>query len=240
MLFPNDLEKARAYAARAAGQGLLPAAEHIYRELSVEERAMVGPALEFNRLRDAVISSLVGAELSEAEIKDAYYWGSVCGKIVEYMWRLAIPQVRGATWGAAIQLLEEHLPAGSPGTKARFYDELKRFEPVLHYWGAWCIRGSKFKGPSPGYSINEDLAAFVTEAMIVFRDLEEWEMSLETPSRRLNYESAFGPWDGCQPFQPSLAHPHSGAVPVNYLTPDELKVIRRRGRPPKNRPFPPK
>lgn len=227
MRFPNDMEKAAAYASWRLAKG----------SKGREEDATVIGASRMHRI------AVGAAEHSQAfeETRRAEIGGAATGEVVKTLFALISSNPEVASWEHAIQIVEKAAArdraktrrsvAVSP-TALRQY--LAQFAKVLHFWGAWSIRGREwFQDASVGYSLPIDVEMFISEAEILSRILRQWDNGQTTKSKYLAGDT-FGVGHDWRPPSSKEGWPRTGVLPVlqiDVTAVPELAKMRNAGRP---------
>jgi hypothetical protein len=180
VLFPDDLQKARSYSARHLADGRL-----------VQYRQLTGDVPPFT---DDLMALLGRRPVGDADIVDRHERGMAVGLIVSLLWALVTAKDPRAGWSAALKLAMSGRFGPSPGSLSKLKTQLRLFAPVLHFWGAWHMRGSRFVADA------SDLDTFMAEAADLLGGLRTWRDGLAVVSHKpeLEYLAAdeFGPWYG--------------------------------------------
>lgn len=117
--------------------------------------------------------------------------------------------------------------AGYQTGPSSFRKYLSTLRPALHLWGALRIRGGRLTtGVQEGYDGPTDCRAFVTEAMILLRELRQWREDRKYPDKSLAGEDFLGPWDGWYPAE----GPRTGRLHPLSIPQDMIPVRRSPGR----------
>lgn len=149
------------------------------------------------------------------EVQHRRYAGEAAGEIVRCLWALICERPEQASWDLAIRVAEA--PAAERGVTAgrsSMRAHIGRFSPVLHFWGAWRIRGSEFKhDPGVDHPTPDDLDLFVMEAMSLRAGLREWATDRRSPDEKTIEEMVLEPWTGWAPLAWEAGSPEFGAIP---------------------------
>jgi hypothetical protein len=232
MRFPNDLEKAAAYASwcMAKGSAMKP-----------DDAVTIGIAR---------ILPILTARVSHEESKRNEIAGTAAGEVVKTLFALIGGDPNVASWKHAINLTElvgardradaaraadtkprQKAPAVSHATLRKY---LREFSPVLHLWGAWCIRGRRWNwDDSVGYSLPNDVDMFISESELLFRVLQRWDSAKTTRSKYLGGD-VFRVADDWRPPLSRRGWPMTGALPllkIDEVAVPEVADMKKSGRP---------
>jgi hypothetical protein len=174
MVFPNDLNKARAYACWLA----LQADPKLGRDAQV-----VAEIREHAHLHNV------------NEGKHARAAGNGIGHLIKTLWALVRMDRNNASMNMAIQTMEKQgawdhergieLSIG----KSAMTDNLREFRKVLHLWGAWRLPDRAGKvlhdGPDAGYCRTIEIDRLLARSEMLLHDLQRW--SSEDKSNRPHF-----------------------------------------------------
>jgi hypothetical protein len=229
MLWPDDLSRAERFAAYHLTRGR-------------DGREPRSPFLAYgvvghDKFTGSLASALARGDMSDRDVEARCLRGLRAGEVVKTLWALICSKPAVASWDAAIQVVEDvATDAGHRIGRSSFRDDLSLLRPVLHWWGAFALRGRAFHpDPSVGYQFADDLAAFVAEAGALRQELCLWRDGRRRPDILLAGEW-FGPWRGWRIPKPRAGWPRLGGI--DAVTIDEHLIPPRRspGRPRKPRP----
>ncbi len=219
MLYPDESEterrKACAYAAQHLAEPLKRAIKHGHRP-------------SYDTL--AWVATTGGKRLGDLDrwMRDGIW----LGELTRIYYLLSYRHPHLASWENAARILEKTTgPRG--GSRSMFMDAKKRMRSVAHLWGAFAIRGFRFKQiPVIGYDYRDDFEYFLADAQM----LKKWGLNWKpkrakagSPLSDTMYELP-GFW---------LPHQRAGWPPVGGLTSADLdenllEGLRPAGRPRKN------
>jgi hypothetical protein len=168
MVFPNDLNKARAYACWLALR-----VEPMDRELS----------------RDARVAAEIREQARHHNVKEGRHAraaGNVTGHLIKTLWALIRMDRNNASMNMAIQTMENQgtwdhergieLSIG----KSTMTDNLREFRKVLHLWGAWRLpdRAGKVHHdvPSAGYCRAIEIHSLLAQSEVLLHELQLWSL----------------------------------------------------------------
>jgi hypothetical protein len=218
MLFPgttdDDQQKALSFAARQIAKATrLAHAEHLI------------PSEVVMRLyRDS------GWCLYDDEV--SWWDATATGQMFKTLWALYNSNPYLATWNNAFKIGEViAVRAGTKGSRTDFSSAKRRFLPVAHLWGAWCLRGGKFLShPEVGFGTDTDFQCFLAEAEV----LRVWGQSWRRPQEGSKPFLPADVWrvpDGWLPPSRKPGWPEIGKLNVFTIPHDLLSSLRRAGRP---------
>jgi hypothetical protein len=236
MRFPNDLKKAAAYASCCLAAKMTPdkaVTIGIARILPILNRTAQALREESNRNERA---------------------GTAAGEVVQVLWALISNYPGVASWHHATRLTEEaavrackeqtrrsaarrspHRRKETPAVSSTMLRKyLREFSPVLHLWGAWCIRGRRWNwDDSVGYSLPNDVAMFLCEAETLFEQLQKWDTAKSPRSEYLAID-AFHPANDWRPPQRLDGWPMTGGIcglKIDEASVPEIANLKKSGRP---------
>ena len=175
MLFPDDLAKARNFAAQLLNDGTLRA--YIAAGHDFSDRWMAfADAMREGRTSDKEIAArLAGAKLALDATKAL--WGLVCSHSGQ------------AGWSGAIELVgEAYAKEKVSSSPSHIRKQLRLFAPVLHLWLAWALDDRTLPPAADLFRVGYGL---------LFK-LRKWELSRDEAFRRddgyLAERGKYGPW----------------------------------------------
>lgn len=119
-------------------------------------------------------------------------------------------------------------------SRATLHKYLREFSPVLHLWGAWCIRGRRWNwDDSVGYSLPDDVDMFISESELLFRVLQRWDSAKTTRSKYLGGD-VFRVAHDWRPPLSRRGWPRTGALPqlkIDEVAVPEVANLKKSGRP---------
>jgi hypothetical protein len=219
MCFPDDERRARQCAALL----LVPTIRAALRQNGVWQPS---DQMEF---LDSLAEGTPGAE----QIHDIYARGLEAGEVVKALWILVAAEPQGAGWKRAVGTIENHsVSRGCEVSVATLWRRLREFAPVLHFWGAWCIRGRRLRSDlGVDYTEDDDLDAFCMEAISLRERLLRWEAKRPDADNKLISDDMYMLWDGWQRPEEKPGWPEMGAVAFGTFGDDvDVPVPGRPGR----------
>jgi hypothetical protein len=238
MRFPNDLEKAAAYASWCLANKIKP-----------NDAATIG----IERILPILIGTARQVGWHE-EWSHKVIAGTAAGEVVKTLFALIGGNPNVASWKHAIDLTEraavrdrhksaaaapksadtkprQKAPAVSSATLRKY---LLEFSPVLHLWGAWCIRGRRWMwDDSVGYSLPDDVDMFISESELLFRVLQRWDSAKTTQSKYLGGD-VFRVAHDWRPPLSRRGWPRTGTLPllkIDEVAVPEVANLKKSGRP---------
>lgn len=223
MLFPDDADAAAGFVTFFQGRTIPAAVREGYDWTDAQQQ-------EFFANFEAV-------PLAERKLQQRYHEKDFVGEIVRCLWFLICERKDQASIDLAIQVVEnlavEH---GMKAGRSTMRAYLQRYSPVLHFWGAYRIRGGQFTAmPEIGYTQVDDFNAFIMEAMSLRAALTSWAASRGRSDQSVISNNAFEPWTGWSRPTQKAGWPQLGAIPVSKLQ-TEIPWPRPPGRKPQLRP----
>jgi hypothetical protein len=240
MRFPNDLEKAAAYASWCMAKGI---------KIKPNDAETIGIERILPILNGAARQAEWREESNRNEIA-----GTAAGEVVKTLFALIGGDPNVASWKHAIDLTEaaaardRHKSAGAAArsadtkqrqkapavSRATLRKYLLEFRPVLHLWGAWCIRERRWIwDDSVGYSLPDDVDMFISESELLFRVLQRWD-SAKTPRSKYLSADVFRVADDWRPPLSRRGWPMTGALPllkIDEVAVPEVADLKKSGRP---------
>jgi hypothetical protein len=191
MVFPNDLNKARAYACRQTVRGV---------------------PIDHDLGRDARVTAEIREQARHHDVKEGKHAraaGNITGHLIKTLWTLIRMDRKNASMNMAIQTMENHrawdhergieLSTG----KSNLTDNLREFRKVLHLWGALRLLDRAGKAlddaPAPGYCSAIEIDRLLAESEMLLHELQLW--SSEDKSCRPHFcgDDFYHPPPGWQP-----------------------------------------
>jgi hypothetical protein len=228
MLFPNDMAKAENYAAWCLVKGS-------------KGRASDVGAIGVDGLHKLALGALLHSP-GEADRKALA--GAAVGAVVTALLALISDDPGLASWNSAVALASAHatkargktMLATSPQTLRNYMSE---FALVLHLWGAWRIRGARWRDdPSVKYTLPDDVQMFLLESETILERLRKLDYQQRHESSRSHYLMAdsFQVAPSWEPPSRLPGWPNTGCVPAITLDrmATDLPALRKSGRPHKN------
>ncbi len=228
MRFPNDLEKADAFAAWhiAAGLGAIPDDPTIGRE----------------ELRDIARGAARFAPWYQ-EVRQNEIAGGAVGAVVTALAALLVGDPGLASWNHAIEITSANAASAALGNAPIAISEptlrgyMREFAAVLHLWGAWRIRGSHWCADAAvGYSALDDYQMFLCEAEAILEELLRWDGQKPEKSRsgylKANFFQVDPDW---RPPRRRPGWPLTGVVPaiaLDLANARNIPTLKKSGRPP--------
>ena len=219
MHYPGESEterrKARAYEAQNLAEPLKGAIKDGHRP-------------SYDRL--ARVATTGGERLGDLDKRERD--GIWLGELTRIYYLLSYSHPHLASWNNSCLVLEREL-GSEPGSRSAFMKAKKRMRSVAHLWGAFAIRGFRFKQiPVIGYDYRDDFEYFLADAQM----LKEWGLNWK-PKRA----KAASPLSDTMYELPGfwLPYQRAGWPPVGRLTSADLdenllEGLRPAGRPRKN------
>jgi hypothetical protein len=172
---------------------------------------------------------LATMERVRAKRKNREFDGDCAGEIVKMLLTLIHHHADKAGWQSAIEHVSEYVRnnAESGASPSLYWQRLRHFAPVLHFWGALACRFRclHLDDPSVGYGRDDDARCFVTEAEKVLDYLHAWDDARgKTERSTLLAVNPFGPWVGFSPYKPQ---PGWRSGEVQAFGPLTDKLLRR-------------
>jgi hypothetical protein len=168
MLWPDDISRAERYAAYHLTRGR-------------DGRRPGSPFLAYgvaghDEFTEDLASALARGDMSDRDVEARFLRDLRAGAVVKTLWALICSQPAVASWTKAIQVVQEVATAAGHRTgRSSFRADLSLLRPVLHWWGAFALRGRAFHAdPAVGYELADDLAVFVAEAGALRQELCRW------------------------------------------------------------------
>jgi hypothetical protein len=161
MLFPDDVNKARAWASRRLASG------------PIEAHFRAGHTLAPAEL--VALMQSAGADFSLVhEAKQSFEEGRAVGKIVGHLVRAIDSDGAKASWSKSIKYAgPRHETSGKPLTRATVANYRAHTKRVLHLWGAYNLAGGQpFSHEAP--SGLEAVYEFLYESELVLSTLKRW------------------------------------------------------------------
>jgi hypothetical protein len=154
---------------------------------------------------DALLRIAMDAGQRLTDLEERWWGGSATGELFKTLFALANTQAAFASWNNVIKIAELIATRSkASGARTALWHERRRFLPVAHLWGAWCIRGRQFvQRPQVGYDGCADFQSFLAEAEI----LRRWGQTWRTP--RANSEPPLPPdvWQVPEDWEPPTRQP---------------------------------
>jgi hypothetical protein len=172
MLFPDDLDLARKLTAKLLNYGT-------------------------TQIQDlpAILADLRDGQPEQRLFRKRRYWARAAGQIVKALFALTNdndPRVRErASWEQAIRQAEREIGRTIRGNRSSLHVQLRRFQPVLHFCGAFEMAG---EGPLQPPTIE----AMMINAMGLYDMLRAWHVKRSFPGSRNDYLAGdiFWRWEG--------------------------------------------
>jgi hypothetical protein len=183
MLFPDDLILARKLVAKLLNRTL---------------QSTLGAGCQLdNRYLIAILKDLNDGQPDQRLVAKRGKWASACGQVVKVLFALtndSDPRVREcASWEQAIKQAERTIGRVKRGNRSSLHVQLRRFQPVLHFCGAFELAR---EGPQ-----HPDTAeALLLNAMTLYAKLSAWHAQRRFPGTRNDYlcGDIFWRWEGSE------------------------------------------
>jgi hypothetical protein len=225
MIFPNDLIKAANYAAWCLARGS-------------EGRVADVHAIGIDRFHKIALGA---AAHSRLEADQNAFSGGCVGVVVITLLALMTDNPALASWNRAVKVAAANAShargrSQTPVSAAALRSRLAEFAPVLHLWGAWSARGSRWRAdPSVGYSHYDDYQRLLCEGEAILETLRKWngQKNRNSQSKYLLADFFQVPPDWIPP-RPQAGWPRTGAVPklvLDYAKMPNLAPMLKAGRP---------
>jgi hypothetical protein len=154
--------------------------------------------------------------------------GFKAGVVVHALLSLIDQNPQTANWERAIEVAERMAQAAPStssfraGNRSSFRAYLSQFQPVLHLWGALCLRYSIYEPKSPNhffiedcsteYYVEIDVRYFAREATMLLDRLRQWNDARSVRSHLLTCDA----WEFGREWDPPR-HRRSGWPPTGQL-----------------------
>jgi hypothetical protein len=158
--------------------------------------------------------------------------GAVIGELFKVLFALAIHNPECATWEYSARIVEAcAAKAKVSGSRTSIMEAKRRFLSVAHLWGAYSIRGRKWREQvDVNYGFADDVQSFLAEAEILRRWGQRWIVDARTAKSALPAEAWAMPQNwALAPRQ--AGWPPTGKIPSFSLAHDLLPPRGRPGRP---------
>jgi hypothetical protein len=217
MLYPNDDEEAQRRAF---------AAHHLAEPIQRLEAA--GGVLSYDDLLRIVKGG--GARLDDL---DQRWWGgTVMGELFKILFALANHNPELASWEHSARIVEKSATTAKvSGSRTSIMEVKRRFLTVAHLWGAYSIRGRKWREiVEVHYYYADDVESFFAEAEI----LRKWGQTWKSDAPNAKSPLPAGAWAMPKNWTPAPRKPgwpSTGMIPSIRLPHDLLPPRGRPGRP---------
>jgi hypothetical protein len=120
---------------------------------------------------DALLGITMDAGQRLTDLEERWWGGSATGEVFKTLFALANTKAAYASWSNAIKIAElTATRSKAGGARTALWHERRRFLPVAHLWGAWCIRGRQFLSDAKvDYEGWADFQSFLAEAEMLRR-----------------------------------------------------------------------
>ena len=203
MLFPDDLTLARKLVAKLLNYG------------TVQSALGAGIQLD-NRYLTAIFDALKDGQPELKLVRRRRYWSTACGQVIKVLFALTNsrdPRVREhASWEQAIKQAEREIGRTKRGNRSSLHVQLRRFQPVLHFCGAFEMAREGPRHP-------DTAEALLLNAMTLYGMLRVWHVQRSFPGSRNDYLAGdiFWRWEGST-YDGSCGIPDIG-IPFERLVP---------------------
>jgi hypothetical protein len=216
MLFPDDLTLARKLVAKLLNYG------------TVQSALGAGIQLD-NRYLAELLTDLRDGQPDQRLFAKRLKWASACGQIVKVLYALTLTDSRNpasrqyASWEQAIKQAEQEWGRSVRGNRSSFHVQLRRFQPVLHFCGAFEMAREGPRRP-------DTVEALLVNAMTLYDMLRVWHVKRSFPGSRNDYLAGdiFWRWEGS-------TYDGSCGIPDIGISLENLIPHGRSGRPRKPR-----
>jgi hypothetical protein len=221
MLYPNEGEDAKRRAAAA----------HYLAE-PIRRLEVAGGLLPYNDLLRIVKDG--GARLDDLDQR--WRGGEVIGELFKVLFALANDNPELASWEYSARIVENcATKVKATGSRTSIMEVKRRFLSVAHLWGAYSIRGRKWRERvDVSYSLADDVESFLAEAEI----LRRWGQTYIVDTQKAKSALPANAWalpENWAPAPRKPGWPMTGMIPCIRLPDCLLPPRGRPGRPRKVR-----
>jgi hypothetical protein len=202
MLFPDNLDKAKLWAARTLSRGI------------VQQARVTGHSLGETQFDELLQSASVDIAL-KAEIQQSALEGQATGEVIKMLYAFILQDRKSASWTKAInRTIREWKALGKTVGSSTVKKHIAAKRRVLYLWGAWALserrRGHQFPFvavPGTEYDGFLDARVFLAEAELLLKFLVDWARerrnlwnnNLDADHFRLSLELAPPDWSDSWP-----------------------------------------